>query len=156
MKTALRVKARALEPLTDDVIADLCASFEAAACDAVCDRVGRAMALYEDTLGVAGIGAAAISEAGNEEHSAPRHLVVAGGVAANKSLRAALDDLARARGYQLHAPPLELCGDNAAMIAWAGAERHVRGISDGLGFSARARWPLDPDAPPALGAGVKA
>jgi len=71
-------------------------------------------------------------------------------------LRSALQGLASQRGYQLHAPPLELCGDNAAMIAWAGAQRHVRGFRDGLDFSARARWPLDPDAPPAQGAGVKA
>jgi N6-L-threonylcarbamoyladenine synthase len=56
-------------------------------------------------------------------------------------------------GYSLHAPPLALCGDNAAMVAWAGAERLARGWTDGLDIAARARWPLDPGAIPALGAG---
>ena len=56
-------------------------------------------------------------------------------------------------GYELHVPPPALCTDNAAMVAWAGAERLARGWTDGLDFEARARWPLDPDATPALGAG---
>ena len=82
-----------------------------------------------------------------------RHLVVAGGVAANMRLRAALADLATDAGYQLHVPPPSLCTDNAAMVAWAGAERLARGWTDGLDLEARARWPLDPDATPALGGG---
>ena len=82
-----------------------------------------------------------------------RHLVVAGGVAANKALRAALTDVAAQEGYTLHVPPPALCTDNAAMVAWAGAERWLLGLTDGLDVEARARWPLDPAAIPALGAG---
>jgi N6-L-threonylcarbamoyladenine synthase len=83
-------------------------------------------------------------------------LVAAGGVAANKRLRAVLDALAAANGFSLHLPPLALCGDNAAMIAWAGAERLANGLSHERDFAARARWPLDGNAPKASGAGVKA
>jgi N6-L-threonylcarbamoyladenine synthase len=88
--------------------------------------------------------------------AAPRRLVVAGGVAANKRLRAGLDTLVTTRGYSLHIPPAALCTDNGAMIAWAGAERLARGSVDGLDAPARPRWPLDAHAPPAIGAGVKA
>ena len=70
-------------------------------------------------------------------------LVVAGGVAANKRLRRELEDLARQEGFVFAAPPLHLCGDNAAMIAWAGVERLKLGLTDGFDFPARPRWPLD-------------
>src|SRR3546814_1690972 len=82
-------------------------------------------------------------------------LVVAGGVAANQAIRGALSALAAGRGLPFIAPPGWLCTDNAVMIAWAGAERLQSGLIDGLDAVARARWPLDPDAPPARGAGVK-
>ena len=85
-----------------------------------------------------------------------RHFVVAGGVAANVRLRAALSDLATARGFTFHVPPVPLCSDNAAMIAWAGAERLALGLTDPLDAPVRPRWPLDLDAQPAIGAGVKA
>jgi len=147
LKTALRIQAGKLAPLTEQTVRDLCASFEAAVCETVCDRVGRAMTLYEASY------EAGLETAGGES---ALHLVVAGGVAANKTLRAALGRLAAARGYHLHAPPINLCGDNAAMIAWAGLERLARNMTNEADFSARARWPLDPAAPPAIGAGVKA
>jgi N6-L-threonylcarbamoyladenine synthase len=83
-------------------------------------------------------------------------LVVAGGVAANGAIRTMLADFAAARGMRFVAPPLWLCTDNGAMIAWAGAERFAAGLTDGLDFVARPRWPLDPNAAPARGAGVKA
>lgn len=83
-------------------------------------------------------------------------LVVAGGVAANGPIRSMLFAVAEARGMRFVAPPHWLCTDNGAMIAWAGVERLASGLTDGLDFVARPRWPLDPDAAPARGAGVKA
>lgn len=140
LKTAVRRQAEALAPVSDQDIADLCASFQKAAGDVVADRVGVAMDLYEGSMPA------------NEE----RCLVVAGGVAANSALRERLEELCGQRGYRLCVAPMELCTDNGAMIAWAGAERLSRGDSDGFDVAARARWPLDPEAAPAIGAGVKA
>ena len=79
--------------------------------------------------------------------------VIAGGVAANKVLAAALQDLADEQGFGLSVPPQWLCTDNGAMIAWAGAERLARGERTGLDVSARARWPLDVTSEPVLGSG---
>jgi N6-L-threonylcarbamoyladenine synthase len=83
-------------------------------------------------------------------------LVVAGGVAANMAIRTMLERLADRHGMRFVAPPLWLCTDNGAMIAWAGAERFAAGLTDPLDVAARPRWPLDPAAPPARGAGIKA
>jgi N6-L-threonylcarbamoyladenine synthase len=113
---------------------DIAASFQQAVVDCLVDRTRRA------------IGAAPGATA----------LVVAGGVAANQAIRAALTNLAAHHGLPFVAPPLWLCTDNAAMIAWAGAMRFEAGLVDGLDAPARARWPLDPDAEKARGAGVKA
>jgi N6-L-threonylcarbamoyladenine synthase len=140
LKTALRHEAMKRAPLSDQDVADLCASFQEAAADVVADRTRRAMELYADALG----------------DEAQKALVVAGGVAANQRLRAALAEVATEQGFTLILPPLDLCTDNAAMVAWAGAERLARGLTDDLAAPSRARWPLDPDAAPALGAGVKA
>ena len=140
LKTALRQRAEAAAPLAERDVADLCAAFEAAVCDIVADRVARAMEMAEAAF----------------PPGAPRWLAVAGGVAANRRIAAALAALADARGYSLAVPPPALCTDNGAMIAWAGAERLARGLIDGLDAAARPRWPLDPDAPAAIGAGVKA
>ncbi len=114
--------------------ADIAAAFQQAAIDCVIDRTKRAMA------------AAGPVDA----------LVVAGGVAANRAIRAALEGLATAQGMRFVAPPLALCTDNAAMIAWAGVEKFNRGDRDTLEVVARPRWPLDPAAEPVRGAGVKA
>jgi N6-L-threonylcarbamoyladenine synthase len=127
LKTAVRHRARERLPLSEQDIADLCASFEACVAETVVDRCARAIQLYEEHLGP----------------KAPRDLIIAGGVAANARLRLALAELATAHGYALHVPPAELCTDNAAMVAWAGAERLARGLLDSLDFEARARWPLD-------------
>jgi N6-L-threonylcarbamoyladenine synthase len=132
--------ARADAPSTTAAVADLAASFEAAATACVVDRTARALTMAR-TL-----------PAGE----AVRHLVVAGGVAANVRLRSALADLARREGVTFQPAPIALCGDNAAMVAWAGAERLARGMVDPLDAPARPRWPLDPHAVPAAGAGVKA
>jgi tRNA N6-adenosine threonylcarbamoyltransferase len=80
-------------------------------------------------------------------------IVVAGGVAANKRLRGAIEKLATELGVAAIFPPMSLCTDNGAMIAWAGAERFVRGHTSGLDVSARARWPLDESAAPIIGKG---
>ena len=140
LKTALRHEAMKREPLGEQDVADLCASFQEAAADVVSDRTRHAMELYVDALGP----------------EAQKALVVAGGVAANQRLRAALAEAAAEQGFTLILPPAELCTDNAAMVAWAGAERLARGLVDDLAAPSRARWPLDPDAAPAIGAGIKA
>lgn len=113
---------------------DIAASFQQAVVDCLLDRTARALSRAD--------GATA--------------LVVAGGVAANQAVRGALTELAGAHGLPFFAPPLWLCTDNAAMIGWAGALRFEQGWVDGLDAPARARWPLDPTAEKARGAGVKA
>ncbi len=140
LKTSVRQRAQAIAPLSNQDVADLCASFEAAVCASVIDRCRRAMEIAETKLST----------------DAPRRFVIAGGVASNKKLRAALQNLMDENDYSLHVPPGNLCTDNAAMIAWAGAERFVRGVADPLDTPVRPRWPLDPEAAPAIGAGVKA
>jgi N6-L-threonylcarbamoyladenine synthase len=86
----------------------------------------------------------------------PADLVVAGGVAANKAIRAMLAGTCAENGFTLHAPPLNLCSDNAAMIAWAGAERLAAGLpADRLDLAPRSRWPLDQAATAVLGHGKR-
>jgi N6-L-threonylcarbamoyladenine synthase len=115
-------------------IEDIAASFQQAAVDCLADRTRRALERVPEATA----------------------LVVAGGVAANRAVRAALAGLAETRGLRFVAPPLWLCTDNAAMIAWAGALRFDAGLTDDLAAPARARWPLDPGAEKVRGAGVKA
>jgi N6-L-threonylcarbamoyladenine synthase len=115
-------------------IEDIAASFQLAVIDCLYDRITYTL----------------------DRIDAPAALVVAGGVAANVPIREMLEKLAAQRGMRFVAPPLWLCTDNGAMIAWAGAERFGMGLTDGLDFVARPRWPLDPHAAPARGAGVKA
>ena len=136
LKTALRLEAEAAAPLSEQDVADLCAAFQAAAADVVEDRTGRAIALFAEERG-----------------ALPRALVVAGGVAANAVIRARLHALCHVRRIPFVAPPAALCTDNAAMIAWAGAERLAAGLPPDPALPARARWPLDETAEPIVGGG---
>ena len=137
LKTAVRRQAEKLAPLTDQTIADLCASFEAAVCDSVADRLQRAYDIVRRDMGADG----------------DMPLVAAGGVARNARLRAALEKTAGDLGVELCIPPAELCSDNAAMIAWAGAEHYLRGHRDDFGVAVRARWPLDQTSQAVYGSG---
>jgi N6-L-threonylcarbamoyladenine synthase len=139
LKNAVRLLVESLpKPLSGQDAADVAAGFQAAVADAVADRTKRAIALFR------------------QKHPAGRHLVVAGGVAANTALRQGLVRISNETGMEFLAPPLNLCTDNAAMIAWAGIERLRLGLTDGLDFAPRPRWPLDPNAQKLRGAGVKA
>lgn len=136
LKTAVRRTAQRLEPVTEADIADICACFQSAVLDVVIERCGRAMELFRAAHPVA----------------APK-LVIAGGVAANKALAGALRSASIQAGFGLFVPPLWLCTDNAAMIAWVGIERLALGQVSPLNVSARARWPLDSASEPVLGSG---
>jgi N6-L-threonylcarbamoyladenine synthase len=126
LKTAVRLQAEALAPLSDQDVADIAASFQAAVAEVVSVRAGQALARFAAEL----------------PQAQPR-LVVAGGVAANRAIAAALADVCATAGAELIVPPIALCTDNGAMVAWAGAERFALGGRDGLDFTARPRWPLD-------------
>lgn len=117
--------------------ADLCAGFQAAVTGVLAEKSRRALALYL------------------AENPATPAFAVAGGVAANRSLRAALESVATEAGTTFTAPPLSLCTDNAAMIAWAGLERFRAGHRDDMTLSARPRWPLDDTSAPMLGSGKR-
>lgn len=137
LKTAVREIVQSLGTLSDDDRADICASFEKAVEETVADRLRRAMALFREAC---------------PDATSPA-LVVAGGVAANAALRRMFNNLADENGFTLHVPPFHLCTDNAAMIAWAGAERLALGFCDELDVAARARWPLDTVSIPVVGRG---
>jgi len=126
LKTAVRLQAEALAPLSDTDVADICAGFQASVAEIVAVRAGQALAQFHSEL-----------------PEAKPVLVVAGGVAANQAIGAALRNACDAAGAQLVVPPMALCTDNGAMVAWAGAERFALGVQDGLDFTARPRWPLD-------------
>nr|WP_070960424.1 tRNA (adenosine(37)-N6)-threonylcarbamoyltransferase complex transferase subunit TsaD [Hyphomonas sp. Mor2] len=130
------------EALDEQGRADLCAAFQLAVTECLAGKTERALAAFQSHF------------------SDAQRLVVAGGVAANQTIRAALEHVARAAGARLIAPPLRHCTDNAVMIAQAGAERLQTGMVTGMGldFAARPRWPLDEAsaaADPAYGGGKK-
>jgi N6-L-threonylcarbamoyladenine synthase len=125
LKTALRLEAEKIAPLSDQDVADLCASFQQAVVDVVLDRLRSGLRLFRERFGT------------------PTALVAAGGVAANQAIRKVLHRLAFEVGTVLVAPPLELCTDNGAIIAWAGCEKLALGMTDTLATPPRARWPLD-------------
>ena len=133
LKTAVRFAAGQAAPLSLQDVADLCASFQAAIVDVVEDRMRVGLKRFRERLG-----------------AAPEAVVVAGGVGANLAIRGALARFCAEAGLRMVAPPLKLCTDNGAMIAWAGIERLRLGRVDRLDVAARPRWPLDPKTAPAL------
>ena len=126
LKTAVRLMAEQIAPLTPKDVADICASFQLAVTDIVATRARAALARFRDELS-----------------GVPPVLVVAGGVAANHAIGGALRAAAADSGARLVVPPIPLCTDNGVMVAWAGAERLALGDTDGFEISAKARWPLD-------------
>jgi N6-L-threonylcarbamoyladenine synthase len=138
LKTAVRQIAADLSPLDARDRADLAASVEAAICDALIDRTTNAIGWFR------------------RHFPEGKTLVAAGGVAANGRLRARLAEIAKDAGLHFVAPPLELCTDNGAMIAWAGLERLRLGLIDGLDAPLRPRWPLDTAARLRTRLGVRA
>ncbi len=137
LKTAVREAVHDMGTLSEQDVADVCASFEAAIAETMEDRLDRAIEAFREI---------------HPDVAAPA-LVVAGGVAANAALKIVFEQQARAHGFRLIVPPPELCTDNAAMIAWAGAERLALALVDDLDAPARARWPLDQTSTPIYGSG---
>lgn len=123
--------------LTRQDRADLCAGFQQAVTDVLAEKSRRAIELYLT------------------QNPAAPVMAVAGGVAANATIRAALQAVCAQAGVAFVAPPLALCTDNAAMIAYAGIERFHTGARDSMDLSARPRWPLDQTSPAMLGSGKK-
>ena len=128
LKTAVRLEVERARPLTAADVADVCASFQAAVVDTIIDRCRGALRLFRETVGQ------------------PNAMVVAGGVAANGAIRRALMRFCGEAGLRLVLPPVSLCTDNGAMIAWAGIERLSLGLVDDMTFAAKPRWPLDANA----------
>ena len=126
LKTAVRLKAESLAPLSDQDVADIAASFQATVAEIVAFRARQALDRFHAELPGAAL-----------------TLVVAGGVAANRAIASALQTVCTDRGARLVVPPIALCTDNGAMVAWAGAERFSLGVIDSLETIARPRWPLD-------------
>ena len=146
LKTAvLRARDRvSREPdgLSEQDRSDLSASFQMAVAETLSEKSRRACNRFRN-------------EFRSDSHAGQPVFAVAGGVAANALIRTRLDATARAAGFRFIAPAPVYCTDNAAMIAWAGLELFAGGKRDGYDLSARPRWPLDPDAPPILGAGKR-
>lgn len=138
LKTALRRQATELGALTKDDIDDLCASFQIAVTESLEDRISRSLLRYR-----------------NEFEGKQPTLVVAGGVAANKAIRTMLETACAEHGFTFLAPPIALCTDNAAMIAWAGLEHLSEGAQSDMDATPRPRWPLDSDSAPIIGSGKK-
>jgi N6-L-threonylcarbamoyladenine synthase len=134
LKTAVRLEVERVSPLSDTVVADLSASFQAAVVDVIVDRARAGLGAFRRVAGRA------------------QALVAAGGVASNGTIRRALARFAAESGLPLVIPPPALCTDNGAMLAWAGIERLDLGQGDDFTFAARPRWPLDTrGTPPVYG-----
>ena len=128
LKTAVKREVDSIENITEQDIKDICASFQKCVGDIIKDRLKNAIQMYEDL------------------HPNGKRLVIAGGVAANKYINKTIDEITNEYGYTRHSPPIGLCTDNGAMIAWAGVERMKEGLVDDISFVPRARWPLFADS----------
>jgi N6-L-threonylcarbamoyladenine synthase len=124
LKTAVRLKIQEIGELNEQDKADICASFQYTATQSVLERTQTAIQQFK------------------KQYPEAKHFVLAGGVAANEYIRGELQNILMQNQLELVAPPLKLCTDNAAMIAWAGIERYKLGLTDSLDFEPRARWPL--------------
>ena len=124
LKTSVRLKILELGALTQQDMCDIAASFQQAVCDVIVRKTEYAIKQYETICD-------------------GRDIVISGGVAANGAIRLALKEASESLGYNFVAPPIKLCTDNAAMIAFAGLERFQAGIIDGMDFKPRARWSLE-------------
>ena len=124
LKTAVKRQIEKLDNI-DDNISDISASFQRTVGDILHDRIKYALEFY------------------SQDHADNKTLVISGGVASNKYLKTRLDDVAQKYGFEVIAPPMKLCVDNAAMIAWAGIERLKLGIKNDLSFTPRSRWSLE-------------
>ena len=133
LKTALRLEAEKLAPLSEADVRDLCASFQQSVVDVVADRLRAGLKMFREAYGK------------------PTALVAAGGVASNEAIRRVLHHVAFETGTVLVVPPAALCTDNGAMIAWAGAERLALGLTDALDAPPHARWSLHDVTGPAQG-----
>ncbi len=126
LKTAVRHTVAALGQPSDQDRADIAASFQKAAADMLCDRAKNAIEIFLSRF-----------------KPAQKIFAIAGGVAANRYLKLHLEKLSAQYGFRLVAPPLNLCSDNAVMIAWAAIERMQKNFKAGYDFPALPRWPLD-------------
>jgi len=141
LKTAVRQAAEGLQPVSEQDVADIAASFQRAVSRTLDERIGRGLQRFRNEF---------------PQFEGRPALVVAGGVAANKALRQTLLDLCAKNRFDFIAPPIRLCTDNAVMIAWAGLERMAAGLpADPLDVQPRSRWPLDASAQALVGYGKR-
>ena len=138
LKTAVRVQTEKITPIDDQDVADICASFQEAITDILISRTKHALTLFA-----------------KKYPNSPKVFVIAGGVASNIKIRDKLQTIAEAEEAKLVAPPIQLCTDNGAMIAWAGAERLNLNLTDPLDVAPRPRWPLDETSDSLIGYGKR-
>jgi N6-L-threonylcarbamoyladenine synthase len=125
LKTAVKREVDKITNITQKDINDICASFQAAVGDILEDRIANAINIYI------------------KQHNNARRIVVSGGVAANKYINARITNISHKYGFINYSPPISLCTDNGAMIAWAGMERFKKGLTDNINFVPKARWSLE-------------
>ena len=138
LKTAVRVQTEKISPINEQDVADICASFQEAIADILVYRTKHAIKLFS-----------------KQHPTVPKVMVVAGGVASNLKIRENLQKVTATEQVKFVAPPIQLCTDNGAMIAWAGAERLALNLNDPLTIAPRPRWPLDETSDTIIGYGKR-